>query len=123
MDLQMPRLSGVGAVQALREQWPEARVLIVTTFAQDEHLFEALRAGARGYLLKDAGSEELASAIKTVHEGGSLVQPMMAAQVAGPLRRDGDARAARRTVDRARDRDPPAGGRPARGTRRSPISW
>jgi DNA-binding NarL/FixJ family response regulator/signal transduction histidine kinase len=81
MDLQMPRLSGVGAVQALREQWPEARVLIVTTFAQDEHLFEALRAGARGYLLKDAGPEALASAIKTVHEGGSLVQPMMAARL------------------------------------------
>lgn len=81
MDLQMPRLSGVGAVQALREQWPEARVLIVTTFAQDEHLFEALRAGARGYLLKDAGPEALAAAIKTVHEGGSLVQPTMAARL------------------------------------------
>jgi DNA-binding NarL/FixJ family response regulator len=81
MDLQMPRLSGVGAVQALREQWPEARVLIVTTFAQDEHLFEALRAGARGYLLKDAGPDALAAAIRTVHEGGSLVQPMMAAKL------------------------------------------
>jgi DNA-binding NarL/FixJ family response regulator len=81
MDLQMPRLSGVGAIQALREQWPEVRVLIVTTFAQDEHLFEALRAGARGYLLKDAGAEELASAIKTVYEGGSLVQPAMASRL------------------------------------------
>ena len=68
MDLQMPRLSGVGAIQALRERWPDVRVLILTTFAQDEHLFEALRAGARGYLLKDAGPDELASAIKTVHE-------------------------------------------------------
>ncbi|MCC7369391.1 MAG: response regulator [Chloroflexi bacterium] len=81
MDLQMPRLSGVGAVQALREQWHDARVLIVTTFAQDEHLFEALRAGARGYLLKDAGPDALASAIKTIHEGGSLVQPTMAAKL------------------------------------------
>jgi DNA-binding NarL/FixJ family response regulator/signal transduction histidine kinase len=81
MDLQMPRLSGVGAVQALHEQWPQARVLIVTTFAQDEHLFEALRAGARGYLLKDAGADELAGAIKTVHEGGSLVQPAMASRL------------------------------------------
>lgn len=81
MDLQMPRLSGVGAVQALREQWPEVRVLILTTFAQDEHLFEALRAGARGYLLKDAGPDELAAAIKTVHEGGSLVQPVMASRL------------------------------------------
>ena len=81
MDLQMPRLSGVGAIQALREQWSEARALILTTFAQDEHLFEALRAGARGYLLKDAGPEELAAAIKTVHEGGSLVQPVMASRL------------------------------------------
>jgi len=81
MDLQMPRLSGVGAIQALRQQWPEVRVLILTTFAQDEHLFEALRAGARGYLLKDAGPDELAAAIKTVHEGGSLVQPVMASRL------------------------------------------
>jgi DNA-binding NarL/FixJ family response regulator len=81
MDLQMPRLSGVGAIQALREQWPEARVLILTTFAQDEHLFEALRAGARGYLLKDASADELTAAIKTVHEGGSLVQPAMASRL------------------------------------------
>jgi DNA-binding NarL/FixJ family response regulator/signal transduction histidine kinase len=78
MDLQMPRLSGVGALRALRESWPDARVLILTTFAQDEHLFEALRAGARGYLLKDAGSEEVAAAIRTVRDGGSLVQPVMA---------------------------------------------
>jgi DNA-binding NarL/FixJ family response regulator len=81
MDLQMPRLSGVGAIQALREQWTDARVLILTTFAQDEHLFEALRAGARGYLLKDAGAHELAAAIRTVHEGGSLVQPAMASRL------------------------------------------
>jgi DNA-binding NarL/FixJ family response regulator len=78
MDLQMPRLSGVGALRAIRESWSDARVLILTTFAQDEHLFEALRAGARGYLLKDAGSEEVAAAIRTVHDGGSLVQPVMA---------------------------------------------
>jgi DNA-binding NarL/FixJ family response regulator/signal transduction histidine kinase len=81
MDLQMPKLSGVGAIQTLREQWPDVRVLILTTFAQDEHLFEALRAGARGYLLKDAGPDELAAAIETVHAGGSLVQPVMASRL------------------------------------------
>ena len=81
MDLQMPRLSGVGAIQEIREHWPAARVLILTTFAQDEHLFEALRAGARGYLLKDAGADELAAAIKTIHEGGSLVQPALASRL------------------------------------------
>jgi NarL family two-component system response regulator LiaR len=81
MDLQMPRLSGLGAIQGLRAQWPEARVLILTTFAQDEHLFEALRAGARGYLLKDASADDLAAAIRTVHDGGSLVQPAMASRL------------------------------------------
>lgn len=81
MDLQMPRLSGVQAVRELRARWPEARVLIVTTFAQDEHLFEALKAGARGYLLKDASRAELLHGIQTVHQGGSLVQPVVASRL------------------------------------------
>ncbi|HEY7067434.1 MAG TPA: GAF domain-containing protein, partial [Chloroflexota bacterium] len=81
MDLQMPRLSGVQAVRALRAEWSEARVLIVTTFAQDEHLFEALKAGARGYLLKDASRAELLQGIQTVHQGGSLVQPVVAGRL------------------------------------------
>jgi len=81
MDLQMPRLSGVQAVRELRARWPEARVLIVTTFAQDEHLFEGLKAGARGYLLKDASRAELLQGIHTVHQGGSLVQPVVASRL------------------------------------------
>jgi DNA-binding NarL/FixJ family response regulator/signal transduction histidine kinase len=81
MDLQLPRLSGVQAVRELRGHWPEARVLIVTTFAQDEHLFEALKAGARGYLLKDASRTELVQGIQTVHQGGSLVQPVVASRL------------------------------------------
>ncbi len=81
MDLQMPRLSGVQAVRELRARWPEVRVLIVTTFAQDEHLFEALKAGARGYLLKDASRVELLQGIHTVHQGGSLVQPVVASRL------------------------------------------
>jgi DNA-binding NarL/FixJ family response regulator len=81
MDLQLPRLSGVQAVRELRARWPEVRVLIVTTFAQDEHLFEALKAGARGYLLKDASRAELLQGIQTVHQGGSLVQPVVASRL------------------------------------------
>jgi DNA-binding NarL/FixJ family response regulator len=81
MDLQLPRLSGVETVRALRAGWPEARVLIVTTFAQDEHLFEALKAGARGYLLKDTTRAELIRGIRTVHEGGSLVEPFVASRL------------------------------------------
>jgi DNA-binding NarL/FixJ family response regulator/two-component sensor histidine kinase len=81
MDLQMPRLSGVATIRAVRETWPEARILVLTTFAQDEHLFEALRAGARGYLLKSANAEDLARAIETVHHGGALVQPELATRL------------------------------------------
>ncbi len=81
MDLQLPRLSGVQAVRELRARWPEARVLILTTFAQDEHLFEALKAGARGYLLKDASRAELLQGIRTVYQGGSLVQPVVASRL------------------------------------------
>jgi signal transduction histidine kinase/DNA-binding NarL/FixJ family response regulator len=81
MDLQLPRLSGVQAVRELRGHWPDVRVLIVTTFAQDEHLFEALKAGARGYLLKDASRAELLQGIQTVHQGGSLVQPVVASRL------------------------------------------
>src|SRR5262249_22386996 len=81
MALQMPRLSGVQAIRELRARWLEARVLIVTTFAQDEHLFEGLKAGARGYLLKDASRAELLQGIQTVHQGGSLVQPVVASRL------------------------------------------
>jgi len=81
MDLQMPQLSGAGAVRALRQTWPEARVLVLTTFARDEDVFEALQAGARGYLLKDASQAELIDAIRTVHRGGSAAPPSIAARV------------------------------------------
>jgi DNA-binding NarL/FixJ family response regulator len=67
----------VAAISGLREQWPEARVLVLTAFGQDEHLFEALRAGARGYLLKSADADEIIQAIQTVHDGGALVQPTL----------------------------------------------
>jgi DNA-binding NarL/FixJ family response regulator/two-component sensor histidine kinase len=77
MDLQMPRVSGVTAIRLLRQAWPEARILVLTAFAQDEYLFEALRAGARGYLLKSAEVGELVDAIQEVHAGGTLVAPSL----------------------------------------------
>jgi two-component system, NarL family, sensor histidine kinase FusK len=77
MDLQMPRLSGVTAIRQLRQTRSEARVLVLTAFAQDEYLFEALRAGARGYLLKSAEVGELVDAIQEVHAGGTLVAPSL----------------------------------------------
>lgn len=81
MDLQLPRRSGLDATRAIREDWPEARVLILSSFAGEDSLFAALQAGARGYLPKDADAEELAAAIRTLHSGGSMIRPDMAAHL------------------------------------------
>jgi DNA-binding NarL/FixJ family response regulator len=69
MDLRMPGVDGVEATARLAAQRPQTRVLVLTTYADDEAMFGALRAGARGYLTKDAGADEIAEAIHAVHRG------------------------------------------------------
>jgi DNA-binding NarL/FixJ family response regulator len=81
MDLVMPHMDGVAAIELIRAELPETHVLILTTYADDEHIMDGLRAGARGYLLKDALPEDLVQAIHVVAEGGSLLQPAVAARV------------------------------------------
>jgi two-component system, NarL family, response regulator DegU len=81
MDVQMPRLDGVAATARLAAQAPEARVIILTTFDYDEYVFDGLKAGARGYLLKDTPAPELLAAIRRVHAGESIVQPSVAARL------------------------------------------
>jgi DNA-binding NarL/FixJ family response regulator len=81
MDVRMPVMDGVQATRQLRQHWPEARVIILTTFDDDEYVFEGLRAGALGYLLKDVSGQELAEAIRTVAAGGALIQPSVARKV------------------------------------------
>ncbi|HLB63227.1 MAG TPA: response regulator transcription factor [Anaerolineales bacterium] len=81
MDLQMPRLDGVEATRRLRRECPESRVIALTTFDDDEYVFEALRAGAVGYLLKDTPSEKLIEAIRAAARGESSLQPSIAAKV------------------------------------------
>ena len=81
MDIRMPVMDGVAATQALAERHPEMGVIILTTFDDDEHVFEGLRAGARGYLLKDISSEEMAAAVRTVAAGGALIQPSITRKV------------------------------------------
>jgi DNA-binding NarL/FixJ family response regulator len=81
MDIRMPGMDGVEATRRLRLHWPEAIVIILTTFDDDQYLFEGLRAGAVGYLLKDVSADELAQAIRTVAAGGALVQPSIARKV------------------------------------------
>ena len=75
MDIRMPVLDGIAATRTLREEGVATRVLVLTTFDLDEYVFEALRAGASGFLLKDAPAEELAAAIRVVASGDSLLAP------------------------------------------------
>ncbi len=75
MDIRMPVLDGIAATRRLLERGVATRVLVLTTFDLDEYVFEALRAGASGFLLKDAPAEELAAAIRVVAAGDSLLAP------------------------------------------------
>jgi len=81
MDIRMPRLDGVEATRRLCLRWPEARVIILTTFDDDAYVFDGLRAGALGYLLKDVSGQELAEAIRKVAGGGALIEPSIARKV------------------------------------------
>ncbi|MCI0399539.1 MAG: response regulator transcription factor [Chloroflexi bacterium] len=87
MDIRMPEMDGVEATRRLRKQWPQARVLILTTFDDDAYVFEGLRAGALGYLLKDVSGQELATAVRTVAAGGALIGPSVAQKVLGEFAR------------------------------------
>jgi DNA-binding NarL/FixJ family response regulator len=81
MDVRMPGMDGVEATRRLMGEWPAARVIILTTFDEDEYIFEGLRAGACGYLLKALSGAELAAAIRTVHGGAALLDPAVTAKV------------------------------------------
>lgn len=81
MDIRMPVMDGVEATRQICSRWPKARIIILTTFDDDNYLFEGLRVGALGYLLKDLSGAELAEAIRTVMEGGALIEPSVARKV------------------------------------------
>ena len=87
MDLQMPVLDGVAATRRLHEEQPNCRVIVLTTFDDDELVFDGLRAGAVGYLLKDAPSEKLAEAIRVAARGETFLQPSVAAKVVAEFAR------------------------------------
>src|SRR5579863_6016419 len=81
MDIQMPRKNGVQATAAITTNHPGARVIILTTFDYDDYVFEAIKAGAMGYLLKDVPADELVSTIRKVHHGEPFIQPRVASKL------------------------------------------
>ena len=81
MDVRMPEMDGVTATRAVVARYPACSVIILTTFDDDETIFEGLRAGARGYLLKDINADEMTAAIRTVASGGALIQPSITRKV------------------------------------------
>jgi DNA-binding NarL/FixJ family response regulator len=81
MDIRMPEMDGVAATQAISARFPDTGVIILTTFEDDEFVFGGLEAGARGYLLKDISSEEMAQAIRKVAAGEALIQPSITRKV------------------------------------------
>jgi DNA-binding NarL/FixJ family response regulator len=82
MDLLLPDMSGIDALSAIRAEFAEARVVMLTTFEGDADIQRAMRAGARGYLLKSMPPDELADGIRDVHDGSKRIPPVVAAQIA-----------------------------------------
>ncbi|HET8843611.1 MAG TPA: response regulator transcription factor, partial [Ktedonobacteraceae bacterium] len=81
MDVQMPRQNGVQATAAIIAAYPGARIIILTTFDYEEYVFDAVKAGAMGYLLKDVPATELAGTIRKVHAGEPFIQPKVASKL------------------------------------------
>lgn len=88
LDLEMPGIDGVAALEQLREAGHEVRAIAFTAFDTDERILGAVRAGARGYLLKGTPREEIFRAVRVVHAGGSLLEPQVATRVLRHVRRE-----------------------------------
>ena len=81
MDLRMPEMDGVEAMRQIRSTMPNVKFIILTTYSDDDYIFSGIEAGARAYLLKDAPRDELFKAIRAVHMGESLIQPVVASKL------------------------------------------
>lgn len=80
MDIRMPGMDGVEGTRLIKERWPGMKVIVLTTFDDDEYVFGALKNGASGYLLKGSSVSELSRAIEIVHEGGAMLNPEIASK-------------------------------------------
>lgn len=81
MDIRMPEIDGVQCIQIVKESYPDIKIIVLTTFDDDEYVFNSLKHGASGYLLKGVSIDELTEAIRTVASGGSLINPNIATKV------------------------------------------
>jgi len=90
MDIQMPELDGVAATKAILAEQPDIPVIILTMYRQDRYVFEAVKVGARGYMLKDAGADELVDSIRRVAAGETLLNAEMAASILEEFHKLGD---------------------------------
>lgn len=86
LDMMMPRLDGIGAITEIKKQFPEAKILVLTSFVDDEKVFAALKAGALGYLLKDSSPQELLNAIRNTFNGESSLHPTIASKLIRELK-------------------------------------
>jgi DNA-binding NarL/FixJ family response regulator len=96
MDINMPSIDGIAVTRQLVEELPSVAVIMLTIFHQQQHILHAMRSGARGYLLKSASSQEVAQAIRKVHEGGTYISSELAGEIVSEYRRLSDSTAANR---------------------------
>jgi NarL family two-component system response regulator LiaR len=90
LDLVMPQMDGIEAIVQIKQENPDARILVITSFADDDKVFPAIKSGALGYLLKEAPPEMLVQAIRDVHRGESSLHPSIARKVISELHRPSD---------------------------------
>ena len=83
LDIRMPGMDGVSACRIIKEKYPGIKIIVLTTFDDDEYVFDAIKYGANGYLLKGTSVDELANAIRTVYNNGTLINPAIASKLVG----------------------------------------
>ena len=88
LDLKMPKMDGLAAISAIKEEHPEQRIMVLTSFDDDDRVFAAIKAGAQGYLLKDSSPEDLVRAIHAVHDGESSLPPTIASKLIRELKQN-----------------------------------
>lgn len=98
MDIQMPEMNGVEATAIIKKQFPDIKIIVLTTFNDDQYIYDALKNGASGYMLKDTSPAEIAKAVRIVYNGGALIQSEVAVKVI-----DKFSQLAKETVDKPID--------------------